>query len=189
MRPRAIALALAFPALAWGYWAGLPPRALASALAALALFQAGPWLGRRGAVLAGLVLAGVAGLSLWRPVWALRAYPIAVNLGLLAVFASSLRQGPSVIERLATLRSGPLGPEAVRYTRAVTRAWCLFFPLNAAASLLSAFAFGGRYWALYNGFLAYMGMGLMFSGEWLVRRRVLASASTPPAPAGPAGRV
>ncbi|WP_223486976.1 hypothetical protein [Stenotrophomonas indicatrix] len=30
-------------------------------------------------------------------------------------------------------------------------------------------------WMLYNGMLAYVMMGLLFGGEWLVRRRVKAA--------------
>jgi uncharacterized membrane protein len=30
-------------------------------------------------------------------------------------------------------------------------------------------------WALYNGLLAYLLMGAMFAGEWLVRRKVMRS--------------
>lgn len=31
---------------------------------------------------------------------------------------------------------------------------------------------GEEAWALYNGFISYLLMGLMFAGEWLIRRRV-----------------
>ncbi len=44
-------------------------------------------------------------------------YPVAVNLGLLAVFGYSLFHPPTVVERLARLREPELPPPAIAYTR------------------------------------------------------------------------
>lgn len=99
----------------------------------------------------------------------LRWYPVLVNAMMLAIFGSSLRVGRPVIERLARLRHPDLPPEGVRYTRNVTRAWCLFFLLNGAlAAALAAWA-PWSWWLAYNGGASYALMGLMMAGEWLLR--------------------
>ena len=182
MRPGAgavsYALALAFPVLVLvGVWTGVDLRLLACALAALALWRWGGSLRRQGVLLLGLCAVAGVWLALKRADLALKAYPICVNLGLLAVFGQSLWQGPTVVERLATLRQGPLDERGVRYTRTVTQSWCVFFLLNAALSLATALFATERIWALYNGGISYGLMGLMFAGEWLIRRRVLRRAA------------
>jgi uncharacterized membrane protein len=174
----ATALALAFPVLVLaGVWAGVDLRLLACPLAALALWRWGGSLRRQGVLLLGLAAVACVWLALKRADLALKAYPICVNLGLLAVFGQSLWRGPTVVERLAALQQGPLDPAAVRYTRTVTKAWCVFFTVNAALSLATALAASERMWALYNGGVAYGLMGLMFAGEWLIRRRVMRKAA------------
>ena len=102
----------------------------------------------------------------------LRFYPVAVNSTLLVVFASSLRTNMPVVERLARLREPDLPTAAVRYTRQVTRVWCGFFLLNGGVALYTALYSSFEVWALYNGGIAYALIGLLFAGEWLVRRRV-----------------
>lgn len=110
---------------------------------------------------------------------AAKAYPVAVNLGLLASFGWSLWQGPPVVERLARLREPELPPHAVRYTRRVTQVWCVFFIVNAGLSLATALWCSQAVWALYNGAIAYGLMGTLFAVEWWVRRRVRAQAADP----------
>ncbi|MCX4189066.1 hypothetical protein [Methylophaga sp. OBS3] len=99
-------------------------------------------------------------------------YPVIINLLFLMMFAGSLVVGMPVIERLARIREPNLPPEGVRYTRRVTYAWCLFFVLNAALSMLTVVWADPQIWLLYNGIIAYFLMGAMFIGEWLIRRRV-----------------
>jgi len=108
---------------------------------------------------------------------AAKAYPIAINLGLLAAFGLSLRRGMPMVERLARLQEPELPPHAVAYTRRVTQAWCVFFVANAGLSLASALWASEAVWALYNGAVAYALMGLFFGVEWLIRRRVRARAA------------
>lgn len=102
----------------------------------------------------------------------LKLYPVLVNAVMLAVFAISLRHPPSIIERLARLKEPDLPPSGVAYTRKVTVVWCLFFIGNGAIALVTALWASNRVWALYNGFIAYLLMGILFLGEWLVRQRV-----------------
>lgn len=169
-----LVLTVAYPfAVAFG-GRHVGPSAVAAALLAMALARAllarDPlwWWGAAGAAaLAALSLAGQG----WLP---LKLYPVLVNAVLLAVFGLSLRHGPPVVERLARLREPVLPPEAVAYTRRVTQAWCVFFIANGMLAAATACWLSTAAWALYNGFIAYLLIGAMFTGEWLLRRRLQA---------------
>ena len=100
----------------------------------------------------------------------LRFYPVLVNAAFLTVFAYSLIAPPSMIERLARLHERNFPPAAVGYTRRVTQVWCLFFTLNGAIALYTALFASMSQWSFYNGFLAYLLMGILFAGEYCARR-------------------
>jgi uncharacterized membrane protein len=97
-------------------------------------------------------------------------YPVVMNLGFLALFAFSLRNPPSVIEKIARRMEGELPHAAVSYTRSVTKVWCAFFLLNALIALTTVFT-SQQAWALYNGLIAYLLMGLLMFIEYIFRRR------------------
>lgn len=103
----------------------------------------------------------------------LKLYPVAVNLVLLCLFTTSLFSEQTAIERLARLKDPNLPAEAIRYTRKVTLIWCLFFTINGSIALWSALFASDEIWALYNGFIAYILMGILLGGEWLFRRHFL----------------
>ncbi|WP_082956906.1 hypothetical protein [Morganella psychrotolerans] len=103
---------------------------------------------------------------------ALMYYPVTVNVTLLAVFSYSLYRPPSVIEQLARLQTPDLSPYGQRYTFRVTQVWCLFFILNGTIALLTTLSGDVTLWAWWNGFISYLLIGLLFAGEWCVRRRV-----------------
>lgn len=105
---------------------------------------------------------------------ALRYYPVAMNLAMLILFAGSLRFPPSIVERLARLTEPELPEAAVAYTRTVTQVWCLFFVLNGSLALVTAVWASDALWALYNGLIAYLLMGVLGAAEWCVRQRVRA---------------
>ena len=150
------------------------PRWVALGLAALALARAA-FARERFWLAVAMAVALLAAASAWFDGWApLKLYPVVVNLALLVAFAASLRRGPSAIERLARLREPSLPPAAVAYTRRVTQVWCVFFAANAAISAATAVWADAAGWALYNGVVAYVAMGALMGGEWLVRRRVRA---------------
>jgi uncharacterized membrane protein len=102
----------------------------------------------------------------------LRWYPVLISLALLGLFAGSLCSGMPIIERLARLSEPELPAAAVRYTRQVTWVWVGYFVVNA--SIASALALWAplSWWTLYTGLIAYLLMGLLFGGEWLVRQRI-----------------
>lgn len=102
----------------------------------------------------------------------LKFYPVLVSAILLVVFALSLLQPPSIIERLARLQQPELPPHAIVYTRRVTQVWCGFFVINGAIALASVFA-SEQWWALYNGLISYLAMGVLMAAEYGVRRRVM----------------
>jgi uncharacterized membrane protein len=151
-------------------WLALPLLLLA-ALGVVRRRERGP-LGRFGLVLAAaVVVLGALSWSADDPLPA-KLYPVLVNLALLAQFGWTLAFPPSFIERIARLREPRLPQSGVRYTRAVTWVWCAFFTLNAAAALATTLWFSDAVWAWYNGCIAYVLIGMLFAGEWLVRGRV-----------------
>lgn len=124
----------------------------------------------QGLAVVGIVLTlasvglGRAQLLLW--------YPLVVNMVMLAVFGGSLFSHMPLIERLARWREGELTPAAVRYTRRVTKVWCVFFIVNGGISLWTCLHGNIHLWTLWNGMLSYLAMGSLFAIEWLIRQRV-----------------
>jgi uncharacterized membrane protein len=121
-----------------------------------------------------LIIVGIVycGFAMWRnELDALRLYPVLVNAGMLLLFAWSLHKPPSVIERLARLQHPNLPPEGIIYTKRVTQVWCLFFLINGGIALFTALWSSFEIWSLYNGLIAYLLMGLLFAGEYIIRKR------------------
>ncbi|OEY70890.1 hypothetical protein BI198_01705 [Rheinheimera salexigens] len=102
-------------------------------------------------------------------------YPVWMNAGMLLLFGYSLLYPPTVVERIARLMDGELDQKAQTYTRKVTQVWCLFFLINGSIALLTATLGDWDLWLLYNGFIAYVLMGLLMFIEWQVRRVVKAA--------------
>lgn len=97
-------------------------------------------------------------------------YPVVVNAVMLAVFGGSLWSTMPIIERLARLQEPNLPAQAVRYTRRVTQVWSGFFIVNGSVALFTV-AYGDMaLWTLWNGMIAYLLMGTLMAGEWLIRR-------------------
>jgi len=90
---------------------------------------------------------------------------------MLILFASSLNQSQTIIERLARLQEPELPESGVRYTRKVTKVWCGFFVLNGLIALYTCFQ-PLELWTLYNGLISYLLAGSLFAGEWIVRQFV-----------------
>ena len=103
-------------------------------------------------------------------------YPASISGSMLILFGVTLLKPPTMVERFARLREPDLSPAAVRYTRRVTEAWCLFFVCNGSIAVYTALAASREAWALYNGFIAYILMGTLFAGERAVRRRMMSAA-------------
>jgi len=172
-----VMLSVAYPLVVYWAMGRFEPRWLAVLLLVLALLRA---LATRQAVW--LAAAGGAALlatlaTVFNEALPLKLYPALVNAVLLVVFATSLVFPPSAVERIARLTEPDLPPEGVAYTRRVTQVWCMFFVFNGTLALITALWMSDRAWALYNGLIAYVLIGALFSVEWLVRRRVRARHS------------
>jgi uncharacterized membrane protein len=102
----------------------------------------------------------------------LRWYPVLISSFMLALFGLSLKYGPPVVERLARLSEPELPDKAIRYTRQVTIAWCVFFLCNGLLAAALTLWAPLSWWMLYNGLISYGLMGLLFAVEWLLRQRV-----------------
>ena len=104
--------------------------------------------------------------------FALYLYPLLVNLIFFTFFSISLFYPPTIIERIARQRLPDLPVKGVVYTRRVTQAWCVFFLINGGVSVMSIFH-SEEWWVLYNGFIAYILIGLMLAGEYFIRPRFI----------------
>ena len=103
-------------------------------------------------------------------VW-FRLYPAVVVAVAFSLFASSLVFGTPLAERFARRMGEQLDERGVAYCRKATVAWTVFLAIHLAVTLATVFCASREVWAFYNGCLAYVLIGLMFAGEWLVRRR------------------
>ncbi|MBD0785247.1 hypothetical protein HUO09_02780 [Vibrio sp. Y2-5] len=123
------------------------------------------------------IISGLIGITLivlgilFRSKGWLLFYPVAVNACMLMVFASSLKQPQTIIERLARLQEPDLPQSGVDYTRKVTQIWCLFFLFNGITALYTCFL-PIEIWTLYNGLISYLLIGALFAVEWVVRQFV-----------------
>ncbi len=167
-----VLLAMCFPFLVYLSMGRLDPYWVAGGIAVMLLVRAA--LSRDSLWLVLAAVAGVIALvSLggvgWLP---LKLYPVAVSAVMLAVFGISLLRPPSFVERIARAREGVLSPEAIVYTRKVTVIWCVFFMANGASAAATAIWASPEVWAAYTGLVSYILMGILFAGEWVVRRRV-----------------
>lgn len=102
----------------------------------------------------------------------IRFYPVVINGLLLFVFSTSLYAPMTIIERLARLKEPELPESGIIYTRKVTKVWIGFFILNGGIALYTALYTSIETWTLYNGFIAYILIGILAMTEWLVRRKV-----------------
>jgi len=102
-------------------------------------------------------------------VW-FRLYPAAMVALVLTGFAVSLWRTP-LAEVFARRMGETLDARGVAYCRNVTRVWTVFLAVNLVITGATVFA-PYRIWAIYNGFVSYVLMGLLFAGEWLYRRRM-----------------
>ena len=121
-----------------------------------------------------LLMAGVlfCGFAIWsNNLVSLRFYPALVNGVMLAIFLWSLLSPPSLIERLARLQHPDLPSEGIIYTRRVTQVWCVFFLVNGMIALVTAVWSSFEIWSLYNGLIAYILMGILLGGEYIVRMK------------------
>lgn len=168
-----VALSISYPFMV--YW-GLQYYDARLLLPLLLILLGLRWLTGTGVSEHKVVIITLVGIVIIAMIWgtqlSLKFYPVMMNLGFLILFASSLLSPPTVVERLARIREPDLPPEAITYTHKVTQVWSVFFLVNGVIAAITALWATDEVWMLYNGFIAYLLIGGLAGGEWLVRQRV-----------------
>jgi len=96
--------------------------------------------------------------------------PVFIHISMFTIFYGSLHTARPMIERFARLDFPDMPPEIVVYTRNVTRLWALFFAVNIVLCTALALWADHEVWALYNGAIIYLLLGLMMVCEYGWRR-------------------
>jgi acyl-coenzyme A synthetase/AMP-(fatty) acid ligase/uncharacterized membrane protein/3-hydroxymyristoyl/3-hydroxydecanoyl-(acyl carrier protein) dehydratase len=107
----------------------------------------------------------------------LKLYPLLMNILFLAAFGGTLFFPPSMIFRFATMQDktiiGSLNEKRVAaYCRKVTVVWCGFFVFNGSMAAWTIFSGSDALWSVYNGGISYILIGVLFAGEFMVRKVV-----------------
>ncbi len=95
--------------------------------------------------------------------------PAVINTGLISAFAYSLIRPPSIIERFAKMSGTDLSDEELDYCRNLTFVWIAFFLFNITLSVITALFCTKEIWTLYNGLIAYILIGVIFTAELTYR--------------------
>jgi uncharacterized membrane protein len=173
VRPLAVAVCCAYPLANHAAATLGEPRWAALGIALVAGVVALGWL-KPG--LAAVVAASTLALALWvagrSPGLLLHTPPLAINIGLCALFARTLRLGSeSLLSRFARIhRGGELAPDLARYTRKLTAAWAVFFLVMALISATLAVTGPLAAWSLFSNLLNYLLVVLFFVLEYVYRR-------------------
>lgn len=98
----------------------------------------------------------------------LKYYPPICNSFIFLVFFCSLFTKETVIQKFARLCGDKLEKPTWIYTRNLTYIWCIFTFLNLCISIWTVFL-PDKIWIIYNGFISYILIGLLFGVEYTVR--------------------
>jgi uncharacterized membrane protein len=163
-------LFLAYPYLVY-YWlelgkGGLAPVILATLFGVRALTAHGR--AKLGFLVVAFIL--IAGATQY-PGLTAKLTPAMVHFGLALLFGKTLLHGPSLAERLVRLEHPVFPPGVARYCLEITIAWTALFVFNSIVCLVLAFSTHNGWWAIYNGGIVFVLMGLLAVGEYIVRRR------------------
>ena len=112
-------------------------------------------------------------LSIFNDPVYLKLNPVIISTCVFLTFSFTLIKPPSMIETFARLQDKNLPEKAVPYCKKVTIIWCVFLLLNSLAALYTAIDTDMKTWTLYNGFISYILMGLLFAGEFTYRKLIL----------------
>lgn len=118
-----------------------------------------------------LAVTVLCGIAIWTfpSELAVKLYPVCMSVLVGSLFALSLRQDESLIEKIARLRGAEMTPEAVRYTRNLSAVWAIVLYANALIALYLARFGTTQAWTFYCGFLSYVILGGFMGGELLFR--------------------
>lgn len=95
-------------------------------------------------------------------------YPVLVNASLCVLFLASLRGGESILLRLVRSRNMKMSRYAPAYLRWLTLIWAGFFLANGLIAIWTTTR-TLETWAVYNGFIAYLLIGVLIGAELLFR--------------------
>lgn len=107
-------------------------------------------------------------LFYFKRIIAIKFYPPLMNSFIFMVFFASLFKEETIIQKFAKLMDGELNDKIRLYTRNLTYIWCIFLFLNLCFSIITIFM-SDKIWLIYNGFLSYILIGLMFVIEYPIR--------------------
>lgn len=110
-----------------------------------------------------------------------KVLPILIQLMLMYFFGRTLlkNKGPSFIESFVRLEYPVFPPEISKYCRLLTIIWTVFFGINALLCVLLAIWGSDAWWALFNGVIIYIMMGILFTGEYIYRHFLFPEFSIP----------
>lgn len=97
-------------------------------------------------------------------------YPVIINFILFCIFFGSTFRKETVIQQMAKLMEPNIKPKALEYTRNLTYVWSVFMLINFIISFVTVFL-SEKCWAIYNGFLSYLFVGVFFIIEYIVRMK------------------
>jgi uncharacterized membrane protein len=117
-----------------------------------------------------LLAAGTIGiLGVIDATMATKAYPAVLSFIIASVFGNSLRQPPSLIERLARFKDPDLTLAGQTYCRKLTWIWTAWLLINAAIAAGLALWASLALWTLWTGVISYLFFGGLFFGEMILR--------------------
>ena len=100
----------------------------------------------------------------------LKVYPVMMNLLVCMGFLLSLKTEP-LITTFAKRMKKNLSECELLYTKKLTVIWGVFMAMNVLVSFITVFL-SDDIWVMYNGFVSYILMFILFVGEFFVRRRL-----------------
>ena len=170
-------LSLCMIALALGYFltfTGSPAAAAAPSVSGTGASASAGLLRLRPLVTSFLFLAAGLACFLTNQTVFLRLYAVVISIMMLLAFGSTLIFPPNIIYRFACLTDRTIPGSLIQhrveaYCRKVCLVWCGFFIINGGISVYTAFFASERVWAIYNGGLSYLLMGLLFGIEYIIR--------------------
>ena len=99
-------------------------------------------------------------------------YPVIASIFAAACFIASSFSSRCLIERIALKMEADIPEQALSYCRKVNLGWSIFLLANALIALSLASIEQINNWALYNGFISYLLIGIFFLLEFIIRGRV-----------------
>jgi len=108
---------------------------------------------------------------------AFKFFPVFINIMLIITFGTTLFHPPAMIYRFAILADKTipksLGEKKIAaYCYKVTVIWVVFFAVNGSIAALTVFIGSDLIWAIYNCGICNVLMGMLFVGEYIVRKFV-----------------